>query len=115
MFEWPGLATAGVVADGLGLVSGVVVEDEINVVVADEVDEAAEVLPVLADTASAEETAGPMVKKVFGSLQHCPEFWLSQQNEVVVELHGSTSGKASGAMFSQHYKDSNSLRKTSYL
>jgi hypothetical protein len=107
LFERPGLATAGVVADGLGLVPDVVVEDE--------VDEGAEVLAVVADTASAEETAGPMVKKLFGSWQHFPEFWLSQQNEVVVELQGSTSGKASRAMFSQCYKDSNSLSKTSYL
>lgn len=109
MYERPGLATAGV-ADGLGLVLDVVVKDEV-----DEGAEGAEVLAVVADTASAEETAGPMVKKVFGSWQHFPEFWLSQQNWVVVELQGSTSGKASRVMFSQCYKDSNSLSKTSYL
>ncbi len=109
MYERPGLATAGV-ADGLGLVPDVVVKDEV-----DEAAEGAEVLAVVADTASAEETAGSMVKKVFGSWQHFPEFWLSQQNWVVVELQGNTSGKASRAMFSQCYKDSNSLSKTSYL
>jgi len=112
LYERPGLATAGV-ADGLGLVLDVVVKDEVDE--GAEGAEGAEVLAVVADTASAEETAGPMVKKVFGSWQHFPEFWLSQQNWVVVELQGSTSGKASRVMFSQCYKDSNSLSKTSYL
>jgi len=112
LYERPGLATAGV-ADGLGLVLDVVVKDEVDE--GAEGAEGAEVLAVVADTASAEETAGPMVKKVFGSWQHFPEFWLSQQNWLVVELQGNTSGKASKVMFSQCYKDFNSLSKTSYL
>lgn len=107
VLEWAGLATAVVVADGLGLVP--------DVDVGDEVGEGAVVLAVVAGTASAEETAGPIVRRLLGSWQHWPVPALSQQNGVVVELQGNASGKASKAKFSESCEELIGLSKTTYL
>ena len=63
-------------------------EDEVWLVL-DVDDEAVE---IVAGSALADETAGPIVKPLLGSWQHSPVCKVLQQNGVVEELQGRTSG-----------------------
>ena len=88
VLEWP--AAAGEGEDEDDGEDGV---DDVRVVEADPEVEVDAALSVVAGTASAEEIAGPMFRKLLGSWQHWPLASLSQQNEFVDDvLQGNTSG-----------------------